>query len=331
MFLTRSNVVHYIVEKEFCDLEAIVSGAFVVRSLTRRNLNFHVTCGTREYLVKQAKDWDFQARASVEREAAFYRRRVPLAPALEPKCYAYDPPNSALILEFLSGHTELYNAPDRFSPELARLCGETMGAFHREMESSNLASEFPGFIPACLSFHQWSEEDLPDPSAGRRELLRVVKKYADFGRGLDSLRAEWRDDTLTHGDWKLENCLLSPGRNRLRVVDWEYAAWGDSIWDVSALLLSYWDFWIRWPSQYPIETMQPAVRAFLHAYAQSRGCEPVEFAARAIRFAGARMLQAAFDILDKAEQMTGHAVRLMQGSLNVLTRPDWAAEQLLGA
>jgi len=52
--------------------------------------------------------------------------------------------------------------------------------------------------------------------------------------------------------------------------------------------------------------------------------DPVELAARAVRFAGARMLQAAFDILDKAEQMTGHAVRLMQGSLNVLTRPDWA-------
>jgi hypothetical protein len=55
-----------------------------------------------------------------------------------------------------------------------------------------------------------------------------------------------------------------------------------------------------------------------------------EFTARAIRFTGARMLQAAFESLDEAEEMTGPAVRLMQGSLHVFTRPDWAAEQLIG-
>jgi len=49
-----------------------------------------------------------------------------------------------------------------------------------------------------------------------------------------------------------------------------------------------------------------------------------------VRFAGARMLQTAFETLDKVEEMTGEAVRLMQGSLNVFTRPDWAAEQLIG-
>jgi serine/threonine protein kinase len=332
MFLTEANVLHYLAERQFGDLETAVTGEFAVRSLTRRNVNLHVTWGTREYLVKQAKDWDFQARTSVEREAALYRQRETskrLA-ALLPQCYAYDPPNSVLVLEFLSGHTELYDVPDRFAPELGRLCGETMGTFHREMESGSLASAFPGSIPWSLSLHEFGEEDLAAPSAGQLELMRVVRRYAGFARALDRLRAEWRDDTLTHGDWKLENCLISPERNRLRVVDWEFASWGDSIWDVSALLQSYWNLWVRWPSEFPIEAIQPALRAFLNAYAQSRGWEPGEFTARAIRFAGARMLQTAFETLDQAEEMTGEAVRLMQGSLNVFTRPDWAAEQLIG-
>jgi Ser/Thr protein kinase RdoA (MazF antagonist) len=308
----------------------------VVRSLARRNLNFHVTCGTREYLVKQAKGWDFEARTSVEREAAFYRqqetnqRLAPLGLALAPRCYAFDPPNSVLILEFLSGHTDLFNAPDRFAPGVARLCGETMGAFHREMEWGSLASEFPGTIPGSLSLHEAAEEDMAEPSEGQRELLRVVKRHAEFARGLDWLRAEWLPDTLTHGDWKLENCLISPDRNRLRIVDWEFVGWGDSIWDVSAFLQSYWNFWVRWPSEHPIETIQPALLAFLNAYARSRGWEPAELAARAVRFAAARMLQTAFETLDKVAEMTGAAVRLMQGSLNIFTRPDWAAEQLIG-
>jgi len=331
MFLTEANVLHYLVERQFADLETAVTGAFTVRSLARRNLNLHVTCGTREYLVKQVKGWDFEARSSVEREAAFYRHQETgkrLA-HLVPHCYAYDPPNSALVLEFLSGHTDLYGAPDRFAPELGRLCGETMGAFHREMASGSLAPEFPGSIPWYLSLHE-ETEDVAEHSAGQRELVRAVKKYAGFTDGLDRLRAEWRDDTLTHGDWKLENCLISPERDRLRVVDWEFVSWGDSIWDVSALLQSYWNFWIRWPSEYPIETIQPALRAFLNAHAQAREWELAEFAVRAIRFAGARMLQTAFETLDKVEEMTPAAVRLMQGSLNVFTRPDWAAEQLIG-
>ena len=330
MFLTKANVLHYLVERQFGDLETAVTGGFAVRSLTRRNRNLHVTLGRREYLVKQAKGWDYEARSSVEREALFYRQQTGKRGApLLPQCYAYDPPNSVLILEFLSGHTNLYDLPDRFAPELGRLCGEAMGAFHREMESGSLASAFPGSIPWCLSFHEVAE-DLPEASAGQLELARVVKRYGEFARGLNLLHGEWRADTLTHGDWKLENCLVSPQHARLHVVDWEFVSWGDSIWDVSALLQSYWNLWVGWPWAYPIEAMQPALRAFLIAYAQSRGWEPLGFAARAIRFAGARMLQTAFEPLDKVGKMTGEAVRMMQGSLNIFVRPDWAAEQLIG-
>jgi tRNA A-37 threonylcarbamoyl transferase component Bud32 len=329
MFLTEANVLHYLVERQFGDPETAVTGEFAVRSLARRNRNFHVTWGIREYLVKQAKDWDSESRTSVEREAAVYRHQETSRSHLLPQCYSYDPLNSVLVIEFLSEHTELFRAPDRFAPELGRLCGETMGAFHREMQTGSMAAAFPGSSPWVLSLHEGGY--LADPSAGQRELVRVVQRYPEFARSLGQLAAEWRDDSLTHGDWKLENCLISTDRNHLRMVDWELAGWGDAIWDVSSLLQSYWSFWMRWPSLFPIETIQPALRAFLSAYALSRGWDPGDFAARAIRFAGARMLQAAFDDLEKAEEVTGHAVRLMQGSLHVFTRPDWAAEQLLGA
>jgi thiamine kinase-like enzyme len=107
-------------------------------------------------------------------------------------------------------------------------------------------------------------------------------------------------------------------------VDWEFAAWGDPAWDLATLLQSYWNFWVLWPSRYRIEDIQPALRAALVGYARH------DIADRAVRLAGARMLQTAFERLDKAEQMTAEAVRLMQGSLHILTRPEWAAEQLVG-
>jgi Ser/Thr protein kinase RdoA (MazF antagonist) len=329
MFLTQANVLHYLLEKRFADLEDVVSCQLTVRTLSRRNHNFRVTSGAREYLVKQVKKWDAESRASLDREAKLYWETksnpcfAPVA-ALAPQSYAWDPPNAVLILEYLPEHTELYDLPDRFAPGLARLAGQAMGGFHRAMQADELASLFPSDTPWQFFPHDTTEEDLTDEKAGRRELFRAVRKYPEFGRALDGLHAEWRAETVIQGDWKLDNCLISPDRDRVRVVDWEFTVWGDPVWDLATLLQSYWNFWVLWPTQYRIEEIQPALRAVLEGYAQPDMTE------KAIRFAGARMLQTAFEHLDQADQMTAEGVRLMQASLNILTRPQWAAEQLLG-
>jgi len=329
MFLTEANVLHYLLSKRFAAAEDVVSGNFLVRGLSRRNHNFRVTSGAREYLVKQVRKWDAEGRASLEREAAVYwqaRTNPSLAPVsdLAPRSHAWDPSNAVLILEYLPEHTELYDLPDRFAPQLALLAGQSMGAFHRAMESEEHRAWFPAELPSQLSMHETKEEDLADESGGRREFVRAVRKYADFGQALDQLRSQWREETVIQGDWKLDNCLISPSRDRLRVVDWEFAGWGDPAWDLATLLQSYWNFWVLWPARYRLEEIQPALRAALAGYGRP------DVAQRAVRFAGARMLQTAFERLDKAEQMTPGAVRLMQASLNILTRPEWAAELLLG-
>lgn len=335
MFLTEANVLYYLLEKRFASPDEAVRGTFLVRALRRRNLNLRVTCGEREYLVKQVRKWDSEGQASLEREAALYWRAKtdpcfgPLA-EITPQCYAWDPANAVLILEYLPEHTELYDLADRFAPDLARLAGRAMGAFHRDMQAGEHASSFPVEIPWCLSLHEANQEELAEPNEGRRELLRVVTKHSGFGRALDRLREEWREEAVIHGDWKLDNCLIPPGRDRLRVVDWEFAGWSDPLWDVATMLQSYWNFWVRWPSRSPIEEIRPALRAFLQAYAQARGCETKDVAARAIRFGGARMLQTAYEALDKAERMTAEGAQLAQVSLNILERPEWAGEQLLG-
>ena len=306
MFLTEANVLRYLADRQFGDFETAVSGEFAVRSLTRRNRNLHVTCGPREYLVKQANRWDFGGRTSVEREAAFYRQRETRKQLanLVPQCYAYDPPNSVLVLEFLPRHTDLYDAPDCFAPETGRLCGEAMGAFHREMESGSLASEFPGSVPWVLSFHEVAE-DLVEPSAGQRELAREVKKYAEFGRALDRLRAEWRADTLTHGDWKLENCLVSPDRDRLRVVDWEFV-WGRFRLGCRALFCSriaIFGYTGRWN----FRSRRFSRRCELSSMrTRNRGGGSWRNSPRAPSASpGRACLQAAFESLDEAEEMTG--------------------------
>jgi thiamine kinase-like enzyme len=335
MFLTEASVLHYLLDRRFADLPSVVNGAFQVHNLSRRNRNFRVTCGPREYFIKQPRKWDAPSRRSLDQEAAIYwqARTDPgfqSLKALVPEAYGYDPDNSVLTLQYLPRQTNLHHTADRFSPDLARLAGATMGAFHRGMRALSGSALFSRRKPWYFSIHQTGTAEQEEWNEGRRELLGVIQKYPAFGRALEALTEEWGEETVTHGDWKLENCLLSSGPARLQIIDWEFANWGDPFEDIGTILQSWWGFWVRRPSQYRIEEIRPALRGFLEAYAAEDSRDPVEMAPRALRFAAARMLQTAYEALDKAEKLNADAVCLLQAALNLLTRPESALAEIFG-
>jgi len=336
MFLTEANVLHYLLQRRFADLASVVDGAYHVCNLSRRNRNFRVTCGRREYLVKQPKKWNAPARKTIDREAAVYWRaksdpRLEPVRALVPESYGYDPENSVLILEYLAEQRSLRQSRERFSPDVARLVGSVMAKFHRGMQEVSNRELFPARKPWYLAMHQVDAEQRMEDTKGQREVVRTVQKHRDFGPALDALRAEWREETVFHGDWKLDNCLLSTTGARCHVIDWEMASWGDAFEDAGTLLQSYWNYWVRRPSEYSIGEIRPALRAFVEAYAEgSGGRTPAAVAARAVRFAAARMLQSAYEAVQDAEELNSDAVCLLQAGLNILTRPKWAMGEIFG-
>src|SRR5579862_1344477 len=120
MFLTPANVLQYLIDHNFADLETVVDGRFAVRDLSHRNHNFRVTCGLREYLVKQVKRWSSGGRDNIDTEGSLYSlvraddRFVSLRD-LMPESYGYDPEHSILIQQFLAGQSDMHEVPDRFS------------------------------------------------------------------------------------------------------------------------------------------------------------------------------------------------------------------------
>src|SRR5579884_699776 len=162
-------------------MKSAVDGGFLVRPAGRRNRNFRVSAGGRDYFVKQARNWNYPGRSSVEREARFYRFSQ-TAPCPVAHCHSWDPANSTLILEWLGGCTPLCDAPDPFSSALARRVGMVTGEFHRTMRDAR-----PAFPSEVSSFTLHLSEDLSDPdlSDGQRELLRAIHRHADFARELN--------------------------------------------------------------------------------------------------------------------------------------------------
>src|SRR5215469_11151469 len=175
MFLTEANVLHYLLERRFADPESVVDGRYSVRNLSRRNRNFQVICGAREYFVKQPRKWDVESRRSLDEEAAFYWRTKtdplfhPLR-ALVPESYGYDPANSVLILQYLNGQSNLRRRADCFAPERARLAGAVMGRFHRDMRAISDSSAFSRRRPWYFSIHETPDGVSKDWTGGRLEM-----------------------------------------------------------------------------------------------------------------------------------------------------------------
>jgi len=131
----------------------------------------------------------------------------------------------------------------------------------------------------------------------------------------------------------------------LKIVDWELADLGDPCWDIGSVFSNYLSHWLlsipitgevppeRFMelARYPLERMQPALRACWQAYMRRSKLDPAHtdrWLVRATIYAAARLIQTAFEHLQMAAHLIGNIVCLVQLSLNILRQPQAAAELL---
>jgi aminoglycoside phosphotransferase (APT) family kinase protein len=362
MLLTARSVPNYLLERRLLSLDAIVHDEVAVVDASRRNRNFKVTrAGAPGFFLKQIASPEPTAVETLQREAECYRSAhyvpafAPLAEVL-PKVHGYDAARHVLVLELIAGGEDVAQRHRRlgaFPPAVGAAMGRALARVHGPLAPVVTADEhrdrFPRRVPWILEASRPESVPVAAHAGGNRQLLGIVQTYAELQAPLDALRGEWRHETLVHGDIKWENCIVVDGEDgappRVSIVDWEIADVGDPAWDVGSIFQAYLTYWVvTMPAApgarpadlvagapHPIQTMQPAMRAFWHAYA---GAAPDGAAdallERAIRYAAARMVQSAYETLPQAELITANAVLLLQLSSNILERPRVAVSDLLG-
>lgn len=364
MILSKSNVVHYLIAHGLLALDSVVDGDLIVAEATSRNRNFKIIRRTQQgYFVKQVRVWNPRIIDALGIEAACYRlaRSAPDLAALAelmPRDCLHDTQRHVLVTALLPDSESLADCHRRlkaFPPDVAWLIGTQFGRLHRNttltLEGRSEAAVFGRQPPWILSAHH-DGASLFRPQAGANaQLLKVVQSYPDYQRALDELRAGWRVDRLIHGDVTWDNCVVyrATGNGVLahKVVDWEIADIGDPAWDIGAFLQAYISFWIlsmrmnedlppaqfARTAQFPIEAMQPSVRAFWQAYVETLGLERAAAQAlliRCIKYGAARMIQTAYEATQYAPQMSPNSLCLLQVSFNILKEPEAAATHLLG-
>ena len=363
---TKNLIVHYLIGRGLLPRQEVVDGSVTILERTSRNRNFLVMrSGKPGYFVKHIQPDQPASIMTLEREAACYdlMRQDPKFAALRalaPGMIAYDRLRYVLVLELLPDAENLgvyQTRENRFPLDIAERLGTALGSYHRNIglsagNGSAQAAAFPRAVPWILQFHQTQAEGIQTLSAANAQLHAILNRYPDFGHKLDAVRAAWQADTLIHGDIKFENCALffpgGPGSPYdLKLVDWETADFGDASWDVGSVFQAYLNSWLysipptpgataeqlEQLARTPLSSIQPAIRAFWRAYADTMQLEAAQSSQRLERcvlMAAGRMLQTVFEWMNRQPTLSANAMFQLQVSLNMLQRPSEAIQALLG-
>jgi aminoglycoside phosphotransferase (APT) family kinase protein len=355
--LDHSEVVGYLLDRKLLPPHIAVDGTVVVRDASSRNRIFIVDGGdTSSFVLKQGTSPE--GVAAVVREAAVYqllRQQGDRITNYLPTVWEYDTVGNVLILGKVSGDRDLRGhqvRTGRFSRALATSIGDALGALHREIaESVPAMPERPP--PWVLSVHQPSLSIFRDASSVALELIRIVQSAPELADGLDALRRGWEPSCLIHHDVKWENLIACPtvsrpmARFRLKIIDWEAAQFGDPRWDLGSIFSHYLSLWLfsipitgrdppeRFPelARFPLGRMQPAMADCWSAYRRRADLDRpggAQWLSAAVSYAGARLVQTAFEAAQVATHLDSSMVLHLQLASNILSRPREAAVHLLG-
>jgi hypothetical protein len=358
--LAQSEVARFLLQRELISAISIVDGSFRVEEVSRRNRNFKVSTGTESsFLLKQGLGAN--GRATVAHEADVYQNfaaaNLSLCDYL-PRYSGFDADQGVLILELLPDAQDFrdhHSRRKRFSVRMAAELGTALSTLHRETASALGEHRERGMankMPWVLSLDRPGLELFCELSVANIQLIRIIQNTPDFPHMLKELQERWRVDSVIHHDIKWDNCLVVPSKKTAskfgpKIIDWEFAALGDSCWDAGAIFSNYLSFWLlsipvsgEEPpdhflelAQYPLNRMQPAMRAYWQSYVRGMRLDPHasdERLIRAVKYSGARLVQTAFERMQHATALTGDLICLLQLSLNVMQRPREAAVHLLG-
>lgn len=359
--LGPTNLLRFLLEEGLIHPRLLVDDDVVVQATHRRQTNYQIICsGTPLYFVKI--DSGRGGVSTTAREYANYKMLTShkIEPSLRealPKCYGFYAAQNMVVLEAITGsadlrmhHLRLGRFPKSIAIQLAKLLAALHKAEHSEIY---LADHRPlTFEPSWpLAIHRPVPSVLYQSSNAILEALALIQSDSELTASLESLKQDWQALCFIHNDIRWDNVLISStgkgSKRRLSLIDWELAGMGDPAWDIAGVFNAYLSCWILsmpvtgalTPEQfiplarYPLNSMQPTIRAFWDSYTRSVGLVPLDTERllwRAVRFAAARLLQTTYESLQTEAQLNGNAIAMIQLSQSILQRPTEAIVQLLG-
>jgi hypothetical protein len=359
--LAHNDLLALLVERGHLNGRDAVEGDITFDEVVGHNLHYRVRGPNgRGLFVKQPRWLTPEARDSIALETAIYRlfegpQFAALRPCL-PRRVFDDERRSLLALELLpyASIDEAFLEPrsSEWLSAVGNKLGHALGTCHAALSAPpKIGVELSREPPWALGIHRPTPHWLFDISNAQLELLRLIQQQEPLCQALEELGDAWQPTALIHGDMRHSNILVWGDDTdiSMRVVDWEFASWGDPLWDVGALwqsLLADSLLSTDWAAASDVDAAsrhvaawmndhKPYTRGFWPAYVKTRpelgSAEAARQAARqAARYCAARMLQWGYELSANAETLSREVAGAVQFSINIMARPAEAASQLMG-
>lgn len=357
MRLTKRNIHSYLIDKNFLDPARIIAGDYLLTQSQSRNAIFRVSLGESSGLfVKQLISMDPQNCYLMQKDATaqyliqhtdLYKK----AQAYIPEYLGYDLENHVLISEYfpkaqnlLEHILEKKSLSTKYGEKLAALFSSYHHKIDDKVDTNRSLQFFTQQIPWIMN--------LPDTfgqkGAQVHTIISTILNDTVLVNSLEQLRADWKIESLIHGDVKLTNFIITKENDKenLKVIDWEIADLGDPLWDIAGLIQSYittWAFSVPNPANGFIDSvdlntiscdsLKEVLSDFWQHYVRlckiNKSNAPVAFL-KTMKYVAARLLQSAFESNQFTPLMTPNAVRLIQLSQNIFKDPRELGYQLTG-
>jgi hypothetical protein len=265
---------------------------------------------------------------------------------LVPRLISRGDDDGTLVTELLTDATSLsqYQATTAVAPPaVGAAIGRALARIH-ELPAS-LGDDGPGDgLPTALANGRLALGDYVALSAASVEAIRRVQRSGACDL-IAELAEGWRRDRLVHGDVRPANILVSGigGESpSVRLIDWEFAAPGDACWDLGSLFGHALHTWL---DSVPRETEEPdldaasrplddvkrLVGAAWAAYRGAGGAREEDYALlRAVRYAGACLIETALAIGSEARELTRSQLLHLQLGDHLLKEPLVEGVRYLG-
>jgi aminoglycoside phosphotransferase (APT) family kinase protein len=300
--------------------------------------------------VKTARDP--KRRRDLSREAVVYeflRRRCPATSSCLPNDIRWDPETGELGMEAVSADDLTSAVADEgwLAADVGRELGRTVAVLHKE--ARGLGDEAPpsAWSTGGIDWHRPGLARFRQLSRGGWELLRMLQRSERLQAHLARIGDPRRGDTVIHGDLRLANVLLATEASspRIWLVDWEFAGFGESAWDVASLMAAGLGEWLSTIPQVPgvaphrlldeaslrLDHIRPGLASFWTAYMNEARPDDVDaWTRRCIELVAAGLVHLGFEATARDERVRASAVAHLQVALNILEQPERSTAELLG-
>lgn len=364
--ITIDNVTPYLLDRGFLTTESIMNDGLKIIDVSRKNRNIKVIRNhNQSYLLKQPNTASHESRKTIQREASIYTLAQEDSDfksfsAIVPRILKFDPRLDLLITEFVTNGKSLndyiYDTSITELPNiLASTLGEVIATYHRtfaKCSNSPQLSFLPRTFPSTLYLSHPGPEILSRLSSANLKLLKLMQQHSELSNLFENLVNNWHVQTLIHGDIRWDNILaffLNDHNStvQIKLVDWEFADFGDPAWDIGSVFHDFILFWLYSlrgtanetieqllaHAHHPLRDVQSDIRTFWHTYTKVLGIndrESNELLYRSTKYCAVRLLQTVYESSFDETELSNMSIYMVQLSTNILIDAGSAIAHLLG-